>query len=823
LNKYPPDFGTIARPYETIGGGLSGASVLLIDIRAPQGDPHAYDGKAYAKFDRTRQIHQEYNKHRNAQFGMEHCIPSVIMRPLDDPSGYSLIIYRPAGVAVVGAQSLARVVDDFRQNKYATDAISLAVKRLQDDGLSRWVKIDQLIHDRSVEQPQQFLHDLLNRGDEKRSNDLEDRLAEYFSVPYTVQQLTFIVETTGKNSAITLPNPLYFARSPYFAPKHYELPLLHIARTRMHGDLHSGNIICRLESNRELADAIPQVIDLALFEPEGHIFFDLAYLEFDLLSRAMPITTRQDWCNWLVLFRYLFENGLEPPNKPLGISSAAVYPLVQPIRHFVADVVKQIMQSSETTAEDYTTLWWLAACAAGLSISRSRHTDPLKRSAALVYAAWATENLTAPLQISRGGVPKVLIWDEKYGLTSKGSHDEDGTPSEGIIPDSPFSPPQPESEELPSEIERQIDELIATLRQAKADLNRAEAVTIGKQILTLMGDHAHPQKDSVCKEMVAAARDLGHQCYVEDRFAEAVEYFNAVLDCDPDNSDIQWVRAQCYRKLNDAAHAIVDLTTLLEKKQYALDNRLYRQRAQCYLDIGAYDKAAIDLTSIIRNDGGDADTYHLQGVAYFYLKDYAKAIEDMSKAIELSPENSFYYRERGINLRNNWNYDEAIDDFSQALVFNSTDKLCYEYRASCYFRKGNYSRSIEDLTQAIALDPKNAEYYHLRAVSHNRKREYDESIEDLSQAIGLDGGKNSHYLRERAVNLAAKNLHVQAIEDLSEAIEGSPANNRSQLAEYYKLRAESRQALGQEAEAKADRQLMLMLDPFVIYGDSQTR
>jgi hypothetical protein len=192
--------------------------------------------------------------------------------------------------------------------------------------------------------------------------------------------------------------------------------LLNIARTQMHGDLHTGNIICRLESDRRISEHSPQIIDLALYEPEGHAFFDLAYLEFDLLIRCLPIENSAHWADWLAVLRHLNVSGIRPEGQPPGVRPAAAFELVQPIRLWVTDLIEQIKERSDTTAEDYVSLWWVAAMAAGLSMSRSRHAEPWKRSAALIYAAWAAEQLVRHLDIAPGKTQHTLEWEDGVGL-----------------------------------------------------------------------------------------------------------------------------------------------------------------------------------------------------------------------------------------------------------------------------------------------------------------------------------------------------------------------------------------------------------------------
>ena len=74
-----------------------------------------------------------------------------------------------------------------------------------------------------------------------------------------------------------LPNPVaYMLDAALWAERG---PVI-VPRGPTHGDLHCGNIMCRLDRQNAPID-LPQLIDFAGFRIDGLPFFDLAYLELD--------------------------------------------------------------------------------------------------------------------------------------------------------------------------------------------------------------------------------------------------------------------------------------------------------------------------------------------------------------------------------------------------------------------------------------------------------------------------------------------------------------------------------------------------------------
>ncbi|MBN8595697.1 MAG: caspase family protein [Anaerolineae bacterium] len=400
--SYPSHLGTIAADYKEIQEGFSGAKVLLVDILGSDG---AYSGKAYAKIDRSERTTAEFRQHAQARQGMEDHIPAVIHAPMGHVDGFSMVLYQPASEVVWGARSLSRVLDDFAANRLRWDEVAPQIRRLTSEVLAGWQIPKRLTTGRKGYAPRQLLQDVLNRGNDNRFDTLAERFKTHFGIQTTTSLLTFLADVTPPNNAITLPNPLYFALQDGL------LPQLTLARTPMHGDLHGGNIICRLGQDGRLADVAPQMLDTALFEPQGLLFFDLAYLELNVMARCLTVKDTADWADWLAILPAMTRFDIRLKGEPPGMRPAATWPLLKAIRDRVADLLEVLEKRSASVAEEYQASWWLAAWAAGLSISRSSHSQPWLRSAALLYAAYSLESLLRMWDIPLGGTPQPLRWD----------------------------------------------------------------------------------------------------------------------------------------------------------------------------------------------------------------------------------------------------------------------------------------------------------------------------------------------------------------------------------------------------------------------------
>lgn len=162
LAMYPAEYGHIDSRYLEVHGGLSDASVLLVDVHGVQGNPDTYNGRAYAKLDRTERVLREHQRHQVGCSGMEQHIPDLLLPPLGEVEGYSLLLYRPAQAVIRGAQSLAKALDDYSRNRHTTTRVIRQIEQLVTETLAPWQSVPHLVNGRTLQQPQDILQTLLN-------------------------------------------------------------------------------------------------------------------------------------------------------------------------------------------------------------------------------------------------------------------------------------------------------------------------------------------------------------------------------------------------------------------------------------------------------------------------------------------------------------------------------------------------------------------------------------------------------------------------------------------------------------------------------------
>ena len=368
------------REESVISSGLSGASVRLVSLGMRS---------AYAKIGQRREVEREWWIHKQVRTTtLSPHVPEVLCDPLGPVEGWSLILYAPAGQGILSVVALSRIMAE------SVRATNRQVEQLLKNVLADW---SPPTFTSEAQAPQALLQKMLDLG-KRRTADLHERMMKFGFVGKYHPLLNFRPGPRGRQ--LILPNPIAYVLDeklwggnkadkvkPLFGP--------------IHGDLHADNVICRLQRDGwPDAKEPPSLIDFAQSTSQGSAFYDLAYLELDLLLREIPLTNRDNWDNWVVLCQYLTsnvtpdENGL-PRNKLIE----QAWEMISPIREQVRTLIDALSSTATDGAMIAEWNWWLAAIAAGVMVARRTNDANGQRLAGLFYAATALDTLLSAQQL----------------------------------------------------------------------------------------------------------------------------------------------------------------------------------------------------------------------------------------------------------------------------------------------------------------------------------------------------------------------------------------------------------------------------------------
>lgn len=299
-------------------------------------------------------------------------------------AGQSAVAYEMAFGKFLKPKTLMDILDE------GTDSEKEAQQQIQ--------KLAYALVDWYLQKKQPLVRDahslLCHMLTEKRTGDLLKRIKK--ALPSWEPEASHIM-VSGHSRF--LPNPLAYKQ----ICERISLNLISPA-TRIHGDLHTGNVVCFLES-----EDTPKLIDVDQSVPDGIPFFDLAYLEFDIIRHLLPVDQEKHRREWLALLNASMTDIQNIPSiAPWGASRT--WSFLQAIRQEVARLLA-------SGSDIYEAVWWLSTVAVGLNFARKgdETRSPFERVAGLLYAAYGLSQFLKVLNMQElpvEGSPCIVSWVE---------------------------------------------------------------------------------------------------------------------------------------------------------------------------------------------------------------------------------------------------------------------------------------------------------------------------------------------------------------------------------------------------------------------------
>ncbi len=364
-----------------IGEGVSGSRVLLADFHfAPESLRKHYNGPNFIKIDRSPHVQAEAERYARARQGIEIFAPALVLAEAATYEDRTAAIYSPAGESVLQAASLARLI---KSGKFAHAQIGAALRQLCGQVLKGW---NSTPAHRTMPLYDGLLTNL-NCGSES-GRRLQEVMTLKASIPGGESSRLWL-----KQAGRALPNPI-----PFLGEKERWRDLkLAYPVGRAHGDLHSGNLLCRMDQPEQ----VPFLIDFARYQDQAPLFFDLAYLEIDLLLTYMQ-THHANWADWIDLEEVLGRT-ITPDQMPKRPLPFALLSAITPLREYVQSVIRE---APAGLRDQFQAAWCGALAAVGLLFARreSYQGKPEQRITFL-HAAYALDQLLIGVGITQDEAP----------------------------------------------------------------------------------------------------------------------------------------------------------------------------------------------------------------------------------------------------------------------------------------------------------------------------------------------------------------------------------------------------------------------------------
>ena len=288
----------------------------------------------------------------------------------------------------------------------------------------------------------------------------------------------------------------------------------------------------------------------------------------------------------------------------------------------------------------------------------------------------------------------------------------------------------------------------------------------------------------------------GKNLIQEDKYDEAIELLNEVIEEDPDYAQAYSSRGIAKHGLEEYTGAVADYDTAI--KSGLEEPYIYYNRGIAKDKLEEHEAAIADYDTAIKQGHDNAETYFNRGNAKRALGDYEAAIADYDTAIELDPDSAYRYSTRGRVKAVLDKYEAAIADYDTAIELDPDHAQAYLNRGLAKHELDEYEAAVTDYDTAIELDPDHAQAYLNRGLAKHELDEYEAAVTDYDTAIELNPNHAQAYLN-RGLTKEELGECEAAIADYDTVIELDPENSYA-----YNNRGFAKYKLGKHESAVAD-------------------
>jgi tetratricopeptide (TPR) repeat protein len=182
---------------------------------------------------------------------------------------------------------------------------------------------------------------------------------------------------------------------------------------------------------------------------------------------------------------------------------------------------------------------------------------------------------------------------------------------------------------------------------------------------------------------------------------EAIQYFSAAMEIDPNYSEY------------------------------------YNSRGNLYFKMGQVEKALTDYQRAVELSAPYPEVWANIGQSFRQLGNYAAAVEAYSKALDLQPRQFFILVARAQVLEMLEQPEAALTDYDAAIAIDAKQPLVLANRAILRYGFGETLAALEDLNWAIAIAPDTATLYQNRAIVKADLSHFEAAIQDLQTYLHL--------------------------------------------------------------------------------------
>ena len=196
-----------------------------------------------------------------------------------------------------------------------------------------------------------------------------------------------------------------------------------------------------------------------------------------------------------------------------------------------------------------------------------------------------------------------------------------------------------------------------------------------------------------------------------DKYHEATDCFDKVIQIEPDHWDAHFMRAIAFEKLQDRTMAAKSHDKIIGLDPN--DSSGYYNKGLALQDFNEHNEAIKCFEKVIKLDPNRGDAYHGKGISLQKLGNHKKAIACFKKDLKLGSQEGYGYLYNGISLQHIGETAKAKENFIKFLIHISHEDMHpihVNYDSGIAWQGlGIYDMAIECFSKTLKMDPRHTD------------------------------------------------------------------------------------------------------------------
>jgi tetratricopeptide (TPR) repeat protein len=218
-----------------------------------------------------------------------------------------------------------------------------------------------------------------------------------------------------------------------------------------------------------------------------------------------------------------------------------------------------------------------------------------------------------------------------------------------------------------------------------------------------------------------------------DRWEEAIQIFNIVINLEPNN------------------------------------HSAWNNRGNALGNLGRYKEALASFDRCLELEPDDYEAWYNRGVVLGKLGRYEEAIASYDRSLEFKPDKDEAWNNRGNALGKLGRYEEAIASYDRCLEFKPDKDEAWNNRGNALSKLGRYEEAIASFDRSLEFRPNQDKAWNNRGNALGKLGRYEEAIASFDRSLEFKPDDDvARKNRKIALNYFVRNLHCEGLADFKQ-------------------------------------------------------